>query len=1108
MPDPQSERTTQTSERAVEATQARPQQQPATLARGLGDHGGVYSHFHELAAADGGQEPPPEKLAPIFRREEYSHPVNDAQRARVLSGLQERYGNRYVQRVLSTNKPDPQAPKADGAGAAGTFYRQASPGNGSGAAPVEPIGGGGQPLDSGTRRFMESRFGHDFGGVQAHTGPAAQEAARDLNAEAFTTGRDIYFGQGNYDPSSQGGRGLLAHELAHVVQQDRGAAAATPQGFRVSQPGDPLEREAEAASHALLRGELLPPLGGAGHGTAYRLPADGGGRTPAAAPAPAAGGDGTRPAAPAPAAGGGGARPAAQSARAGDFPITLAGSTVVLPLGDLIDRAAPGGKVAVPDRILKKVPSIPAFKLTGASLDLGEDKLPSGATLDVATKIPPVEGTGSLSVDKQGSATGSVHVVFSPQKMPGLKQTEVDVKVKKDSFDVDAGLDFDLPKVTGRLDYKYRDGKHSGKGKAQYQGAKLSGSLEIIMSEAGLISGGGTLDMELFKGLRGQAQVDVDEKRNIKVKGKLSVPGQVELFPEKKYEKSFFSFEKKFPLWGFVIPVIDVNVGLFAEIHAGAGFRSKFGPGVLRNIELTGEFGTDPETATEFGLGGEFFLPAGAELVANVGGGIGLGLAVADITGGIEAVGVAGLYAALTVRPQFKYAGGKYTISGMAELAGVAQLKFGINAFAKVDVGLWIFKGTVWRKDWTLAEWVWNTGLNVALRANISYTLGEDFAPEISFETGQVDPEKFVKDVMPESGQPVPAPPKPPVAEKSTLTAEGAQGGPAGAAPPPGPTPATPGAPPTKTQAGSQSGAAVGPTGPQAPGAESPEHAKQVQAGLAAIDAEEKAYLTQGRIAKAEAEEVAKKVKGNHSVFKSLLVIDGGDSWDYDYVASPGNRRKGKDKEEARDPALAAYDAKLNASGNVGGTFGKFDFAGYPTNATLHPANEEYGNQNSTVVAEPTGSYEILTDSGTEGNVHTDLWRATVTALADGRYAALEQIRQQSEAAGDDSATTKQKLIAAIDVDNEATWMRKSVATIVDHGANRFVEQKYRKFNLPYQDIYLIGWSEHHIHPVSWKGSASNVANLQYLRDREHRPFTSFFNSRAALLKRLLRPNR
>ena len=84
--------------------------------------------------------------------------------------------------------------------------------------------GGGRPLDAGTRAFMESRFGRDFGGVLIHTDSTATESARSLNALAYTAGRDIVFGAGQYAPNTAAGRRLLAHELAHVAQQSRGGA--------------------------------------------------------------------------------------------------------------------------------------------------------------------------------------------------------------------------------------------------------------------------------------------------------------------------------------------------------------------------------------------------------------------------------------------------------------------------------------------------------------------------------------------------------------------------------------------------------------------------------------------------------------------------------------------------------------------------------------------------------------------------------------------------------------------------------------------------------------------------------------------------------------------
>ncbi len=78
---------------------------------------------------------------------------------------------------------------------------------------------GGQPLDAGVRASMEGAFGADFGGVRVHTGQAADDLNSSLQARAFTTGRDIFFRQGDYDPGSRGGQELIAHELTHVVQQ-------------------------------------------------------------------------------------------------------------------------------------------------------------------------------------------------------------------------------------------------------------------------------------------------------------------------------------------------------------------------------------------------------------------------------------------------------------------------------------------------------------------------------------------------------------------------------------------------------------------------------------------------------------------------------------------------------------------------------------------------------------------------------------------------------------------------------------------------------------------------------------------------------------------------
>ncbi len=79
--------------------------------------------------------------------------------------------------------------------------------------------GGGSPLDDEVKSFMEPRFGTDFSSVRIHTGGDAVSMNKELHAQAFAHGSDIYFNAGKYNPTSNEGKRLLAHELTHVVQQ-------------------------------------------------------------------------------------------------------------------------------------------------------------------------------------------------------------------------------------------------------------------------------------------------------------------------------------------------------------------------------------------------------------------------------------------------------------------------------------------------------------------------------------------------------------------------------------------------------------------------------------------------------------------------------------------------------------------------------------------------------------------------------------------------------------------------------------------------------------------------------------------------------------------------
>jgi hypothetical protein len=147
----------------------------------------------------------------------------------------EREADRVAERVMRGSGP-PDA----GAGGAPVSLRARRGGGSPGGHTVAAAGvhavlaSPGRPLDAATRASLEPRFGHDFSRVRIHADASAAASAGALRALAYTVGRDVVFGTGQYAPETAAGRELLAHELAHVVQQ---GSASAPWIQRRAAPG-------------------------------------------------------------------------------------------------------------------------------------------------------------------------------------------------------------------------------------------------------------------------------------------------------------------------------------------------------------------------------------------------------------------------------------------------------------------------------------------------------------------------------------------------------------------------------------------------------------------------------------------------------------------------------------------------------------------------------------------------------------------------------------------------------------------------------------------------------------------------------------------------------
>jgi hypothetical protein len=149
-------------------------------------------------------------------------------------------GNRAFASTLGRSPLAREAEQGAGIMADGTVHSDVQ-------STIDATRGAGTALDNGVADRLSSSLG-DLSEVRVHTDDTADQLNRSVAARAFATGTDVYFAKGEYAPGSADGDRLIAHELAHVVQQ-RGAPAGG--SLTVSEPGDTLEREADDVADSL-----------------------------------------------------------------------------------------------------------------------------------------------------------------------------------------------------------------------------------------------------------------------------------------------------------------------------------------------------------------------------------------------------------------------------------------------------------------------------------------------------------------------------------------------------------------------------------------------------------------------------------------------------------------------------------------------------------------------------------------------------------------------------------------------------------------------------------------------------------------------------------------
>lgn len=395
------------------------------------------------------------------------------------------------------------------------------------------------------------------------------------------------------------------------------------------------------------------------------------------------------------------------------------------------------GAEAFPEGLPVQQPNITAsLAETGSVSVAGSAKVQLGpaGTGTLAAGYSAAEGFslgGDVQLSIPGLDTVTAHISYAREQVSGEVQMPVDSAL--------------LPGLDGAVTVRYEQDKWSGETTLNFSAdnGKLSGAVTVTVAQtdegALQLGGEGEVTAQLMPRLEGTLTASILPEGGVDVSGAIAVTEPLELFPEKRMDKELFKYSQNIPLWAMLVAVVRVR----------AGVRSGVGPGVFRNIRVEGSYtlGAD-ESDPSFNVSGELYVPAFVEGYVAFGAGLGLDVVLGSLTGGIEGVGTAGLYGAISAVPELNYADGDWGIEGTATLAAGARLKLGLNAWAEIEA-LWV---TVWDKEWNLAEVVMPAGPDLALQAHMAYKFGQPEPPQIEMRSSDIDTKRLIQDAMPKNG--------------------------------------------------------------------------------------------------------------------------------------------------------------------------------------------------------------------------------------------------------------------------------------------------------------------------------------------------------------------
>ncbi|WP_209328731.1 DUF4157 domain-containing protein [Lunatimonas salinarum] len=391
---------------------------------------------------------------------------------------------------------------------------------------------------------------------------------------------------------------------------------------------------------------------------------------------------------------------------------------------------------------------IPAGKVKGvknATITASYSENTFSAEGEAELDIPGIEkGSMNVTYGADGFSIGGNFAISSD--VPGIRGGNVEARVSRGEGEggyriiVSGTAQPDIPGINSSLGVTYEDGALTIVGTAAYNRGMLSGSLELgatnrIVGEDGQPSGdpddtirvfgGGTLTLQLTPWLAATAGVKFLPNGEMEVTARLATD-TYDVFPRKEYTKNLFRVPTiEIPL--FAIPLGPRSLGLVAQIGGGLDFKAGFGPGQLRNLSAEITYNPDHEEETSVRGGGSFVIPADAGLTLRGDMGLGLSVAIASLSGGIEIAGTLGLEGEAAAGVDINWTPQTGLIlDARGSITVNPKFTFDINAFARASLGVgWLSVSETWRHN--LASFNWGPDIQFGIIFPIHYQEGEAF---------------------------------------------------------------------------------------------------------------------------------------------------------------------------------------------------------------------------------------------------------------------------------------------------------------------------------------------------------------------------------------------